>query len=221
MSSKQCHSDAAGEWDGMSRICSFATQCLHNTIFLCDQALPQPTEPSSSHQAPIISAESSEALPNPSSALPNPSSGPQYPSNGHRGRLGTAEGSAAEAAEQLAMLSLDRSRASSGKLVSQTHTLMLNPNANVFAILYVLFLRSCIQHATICGIAIFRVCIPYPGHCQNFADAVAFSCTPACHSFALMSVLGLMDVAALWHCQWLYINVVHCALCIFLFQKTI
>ncbi|KAL3145529.1 hypothetical protein ABBQ32_003354 [Trebouxia sp. C0010 RCD-2024] len=115
MSSSQQHEDS-GEWDGMSRICSFATQCLHNTIFLCDQALPQPTEPSSSHQAPIISAESSEALPNPSSALPNPSSGPQYPSNGHRGRLGTAEGSAAEAAEQLAMLSLDRSRASSGAM---------------------------------------------------------------------------------------------------------
>ncbi|KAL3136627.1 hypothetical protein ABBQ38_005867 [Trebouxia sp. C0009 RCD-2024] len=115
MSSSQQHQDS-GELDGTSNICSFATQCLHNTIYLCDQALPQPTDPSSSHQAPVTTAESSEARPNPNSALPNPSGGPQYPSNGHRGRLGTAEGSAAEAAEQLAMLSLDRSRASSGAM---------------------------------------------------------------------------------------------------------
>ena len=117
--------DAAGDFNGTSRICSFATQCLHNAIFLCNQALPQPTGRSSSHQAPATTAESSEAFPNPSSTPPNPSGVPHYPSNGHRGRLGTAEGSAAEAAEQLAMLSLDRSRASSGEFTS--HTLTLTP----------------------------------------------------------------------------------------------
>lgn len=200
MSSKQRHSDAAGELDGTSNICSFATQCLHNTIYLCDQALPQPTDPSSSHQAPVTTAESSEARPNPNSALPNPSGGPQYPSNGHRGRLGTAEGSAAEAAEQLAMLSLDRSRASSGELISQAHTLMLNPNF-LFRTICVVPLRY-IQHTTVLWQAILRVCAPYPAPCSKLPHAEPqLSCTPACNSPAPMPVLGPMDAAALRHCQ--------------------
>ena len=109
--------------DNKSGVCSFATQCLKNAIFLCDQSLPQATDTSSSSQeasrrSSDATAETSDALQNPSSGLPNPNSGLTYPSNGHRGRLGsTKEGSAAEAAEQLAMLSLDRSRASTGKLI--------------------------------------------------------------------------------------------------------
>lgn len=137
---KQHYLDAAGNVDGTSQIHSFATQCLHNTVFLCDQALPQPTDHSSSSnhapetglpRPPDTTAESPEALPNPSGGLShpsstaaNPSGGPGYPSNGHRGRLGsTQEGSAAEAAEQLAMMSLDRSRASSGEIMLSRRTI--------------------------------------------------------------------------------------------------
>lgn len=103
-----------------ARVCSFVTQCLHNVIFLCNQLLPQASDQSVSsqvpHGSPDTTAKSVEAPGSSSSGLPNPSGGLPCPSNGHRGRLGsTKEGSAAEAAEQLAMLSLDRSRASSGE----------------------------------------------------------------------------------------------------------
>lgn len=109
-------------------LCSFATQCLHNVIFLCNQSLPQAHNGSTSsqaseeaaHRASDTTDKSAEAALKTSGGFLNPSGGLPYPSNGHRGRLGTSrEGSAAEAAEQLAMLSLDRSRASSGEFMSR------------------------------------------------------------------------------------------------------
>lgn len=112
--------------DDQSRVCDFATQCLHNAIFLCNQSLPQ-TMPHSSSSQPsgeALQPPSDHAAESTNSPL-SPSTGLPYPNNGHRGRLGsTKEGSAAEAAEQLAMLSLDRSRASSGELCLQC---MQNP----------------------------------------------------------------------------------------------
>ena len=91
-------------------------QCLHNAVFLCNQALTQAADSSSSTQAAEqASHHPSDSAAESANAQLNPSIGLPYPSNGHRGRFGsTREGSAAEAAEQLAMLSLDRSRASTG-----------------------------------------------------------------------------------------------------------
>ena len=94
-----------------------ATQCLHNCTFLCDKSLDAPTTPSEEPPQPQSRVFGSvEAGANPSDGLP-------YPSNGHRdgasgpARSAVGKGSAAEAAEQLAMLSLDRSRAASSKLL--------------------------------------------------------------------------------------------------------
>ncbi|DBA84865.1 TPA: hypothetical protein ACH3X1_005885 [Trebouxia sp. C0004] len=98
-------------------ISNFATQCLHNAVFLVDQAAARCS--SSRHQSkpPSDSSAGSNSL---HDALSNPNGLP-YSSNGHRGAIGAArgsveEGSAAEAAEQLAMLSLDRSRATLGAM---------------------------------------------------------------------------------------------------------
>lgn len=95
----------------------FATQCLHNCTFLCDKSLDAPTTPVQElpHSQSRVFG-SVEAGANPSDGLP-------HPSNGHRdgasgpARSAVGKGSAAEAAEQLAMLSLDRSRAASSKLL--------------------------------------------------------------------------------------------------------
>lgn len=100
-------------------ISNFATQCLHNAIFLADQAAARCSSSQHQPQPPSDTPAGSNSLHN---ALSNPNGLP-YPSNGHRGAIGATrgnveEGSAAEAAEQLAMLSLDRSRATSG--TSQT-----------------------------------------------------------------------------------------------------
>lgn len=137
---------AAGDEDH-TRVCSFATQCLHNTIFLCEQLLPHAKDQSSSSQAPgEASHRSSDTTARSAEAPINPSVGLSYPSNGHRGRLGTTkEGSAAEAAEQLAMLSLDRSRASSGEQHMSNHTYTcMHPNmyTNTCINIYMLTYRS-------------------------------------------------------------------------------
>lgn len=94
----------------------FAAQCLHNCTSLCDKSLDAPTTPAQDPPHPQSRVFGSvEAGANPSDGLP-------YPSNGHRdgasgpARSAVGKGSAAEAAEQLAMLSLDRSRAASSKL---------------------------------------------------------------------------------------------------------
>lgn len=91
-------------------VLDFATQCLQNAIYLCEQAAERST---SLQHTPADMQSLHDALSNPG--------GLSYPGNGHRGGIGAArggveQGSAAEAAEQLAMLSLDRSRASSGML---------------------------------------------------------------------------------------------------------
>ncbi|KAA6422840.1 MAG: hypothetical protein FRX49_07375 [Trebouxia sp. A1-2] len=98
-------------------ISNFATQCLHNAIFLADQAAARCSSSQHQPQPPSDTPAGSNSLHN---ALSNPNGLP-YPSNGHRGAIGATrgnveEGSAAEAAEQLAMLSLDRSRATSGAM---------------------------------------------------------------------------------------------------------
>ena len=100
-------------------ISNFATQCLHNAIFLADQAAAHSSLSLHQSQPSSDTPAGSNSL---HDALSNPNGLP-YPSNGHRGAIGATrgnmeEGSAAEAAEQLAMLSLDRSRATSG--TSQT-----------------------------------------------------------------------------------------------------
>lgn len=98
-------------------ISEFATQCLHNAIFLADQAAARCSSSQQESNPPANSPAGSNSL---HDVLPNPNGLP-YPSNGHRGAIGATrgsveEGSAAEAAEQLAMLSLDRSRATLGML---------------------------------------------------------------------------------------------------------
>ena len=115
----------SGEHTGVH---SFATQCLHNVIFLGNQLLPQAHDQTSSSQIPQEASHSSSDATGKSAEAPlNSSGGLPYPSNGHRGRLGTTrEGSAAEAAEQLAMLSLDRTRASSGEQHTSKYTHIYN-----------------------------------------------------------------------------------------------
>ena len=150
---------AAGERDH-NGLCSFATQCLHNVIFLCNQSLSPAHNGSSSpqareeaaHRALDTTDKSAEALLKTSGGLANPSGGLPYPSNGHRGRLGSSrEGSAAEAAEQLAMLSLDRSRASSGELhISRyiiVHTNIFNHAIYVYGYLYIYI---CVRFLSVC-----------------------------------------------------------------------
>ncbi len=157
--------DPAG---GLHHISSFAAQCLHNAIYLSDQSLLQASTHTPPSQADTLpeSHASHDAQSNPNGLL--------YPSNGHRGRIAASrgavgEGSAAEAAEQLAMLSLDRSRASSGKVVEVRVKLMqlktpkylrVNPCQPCFLSLFASLLRalvscSCNQHslAQISGMA--------------------------------------------------------------------
>ncbi|DBB12250.1 TPA: hypothetical protein ACH3X3_006354 [Trebouxia sp. C0006] len=115
-SAEHDHSTSAGVPPHQS-ISEFATQCLHNAIFLADQAAARCSSSQQESNPPANSPAGSNSL---HDALPNPNGLP-YPSNGHRGAIGATrgsveEGSAAEAAEQLAMLSLDRSRATLGAM---------------------------------------------------------------------------------------------------------